>query len=1000
MSGKKGFNRREFLKIVGATGGLAAAGCSRELPKKLIPYMVAPDDSVPGVAAWYASTCRECSAGCGVLVRTREGRAVKVEGNPRHPINEGGLCAIGQSALQSLYDPDRIREPLRRDAATNRLTPVGWPAAVNEAAEAIAKRAPGTEFVLITKPLTGSEGLLADEFIAGINQSRRIEIAPADHELLDRAAEKVFGPACRTYFDFSSAEVICSFGAGFLEEWVSPVEFARQWAVSRKPEQPSGPSYFIHFEPRLSLTAANADRWVKTAPGADLRLLVLLAREIAKINTRKRLPANVIAKINEIAAALEAEQAPAECELEADFIPDLARRLAAARSALVIAGGPALSGENALLAPVLADIINAALGAFGRTAFIEKTNRPLPVRSGYQQLLDLVRSLNTNDGKASVIFLADLNPVYDLPGDSGAKEALIKAGRLIAACQNLDESAVLADLVFPLSSSLESWGETVGRKGLVSLTQPAMMPLFQTQALGDTLIAVGARLGINFHGATTLEQYIKAQWAKRIGAAGVEEQWLSAVESGGDWRSYRQSREEPAVMDSSLDLPMTVQRRFDETIFMAFPTVSAVNGSAANRPWLQELPNPITTAVWGAWLEIHPLSADKLGLRAGQTVQVSGAPGQAIQLPVYLTEHIHPRLVAAPLGQGHESLGRYADGVGANARWILKSGGDAPVPALLISGVGLEPGFSQETLVTLQGNDSQLERGLVRKIKVSELSKAEQSPNGDKSQAPAQNNFPGIRQEREDRLGRTSNAAEQMYRQSETPLYRWGMSIDLASCTGCSACVVACYSENNVSVAGKQRCDEGREMSWIRIERYLDGGKEQPVSGFMPMLCQHCGNAPCEPVCPVYATYHNEEGLNSMVYNRCVGTRYCSNNCSYKVRRFNWFRYRQPETLNWQLNPDVAVREVGVMEKCTFCVQRIREAENLAKNLGRAVADGDVSPACASSCPTRAITFGNLLDAKSAVHERSLSSRGYRVLDSRLNTQPAITYLARVENTE
>lgn len=239
-----------------------------------------------------------------------------------------------------------------------------------------------------------------------------------------------------------------------------------------------------------------------------------------------------------------------------------------------------------------------------------------------------------------------------------------------------------------------------------------------------------------------------------------------------------------------------------------------------------------------------------------------------------------------------------------------------------------------------------------------------------------------------------------MYRQQEHPMARWGMTIDVASCTGCTACVAACYAENNIAVVGKALYAEGRELSWLRINRFFDGPATQPVTGFLPMLCQHCGNAPCEPVCPVYATYHGEDGLNTMVYNRCVGTRYCSNNCSYKVRRFNWFEYSWPEPLNWQLNPDVTVRSVGVMEKCTFCIQRIREVQNKAKNLGRTVADGEIQPACASSCPSDAINFGNLLDTNSEVYADAQSPRSYKILDFELNTQPAITYLAKVTHTE
>jgi molybdopterin-containing oxidoreductase family iron-sulfur binding subunit len=310
---------------------------------------------------------------------------------------------------------------------------------------------------------------------------------------------------------------------------------------------------------------------------------------------------------------------------------------------------------------------------------------------------------------------------------------------------------------------------------------------------------------------------------------------------------------------------------------------------------------------------------------------------------------------------------------------------------------------SREELVVSQGSDTELNRGFVRRISTGDLEKAEHAAShashGHEGGENGHGGHGGGHGEGH-HSDRTSVGPRpeplQMYKQMEHVLYRWGMTVDVSSCTGCSACVAACYAENNVSVVGKELFAQGREMSWIRIERYFDGPENEPVTGFLPMMCQHCGNAPCEPVCPVYATYHSDEGLNTMVYNRCVGTRYCSNNCSYKVRRFNWFEYTAPEPLNWQLNPDITVRGVGVMEKCTFCIQRIREAQNVAKNEGRVVKDGEILPACASSCPADCIRFGNLHDSESQVAKDTHSQRSYKILDSDLNTQPAITYLAKV----
>jgi molybdopterin-containing oxidoreductase family iron-sulfur binding subunit len=424
---------------------------------------------------------------------------------------------------------------------------------------------------------------------------------------------------------------------------------------------------------------------------------------------------------------------------------------------------------------------------------------------------------------------------------------------------------------------------------------------------------------------------------------------------------------------------------------LAFVTANAGDGSGANRAWLQEIPNTLTTAVWGSWVEVNPKLADKLSLKQGEVVQLI-TPNGSINAPVFVSKYVHPDVVAVPVGQGHSSIGRFGDGVGANPLSILSASKE--LPEFVINNVLIRKDLSRNELVITQMQNSELKRGIVRSVSLTKLTKKNDSHH---KASHDEGSGHGGGHHDPYALG-PQEAPKQMYKQMDPPLYRWGMSIDLSKCTGCSACVVACYAENNVPVVGKELCAEGREMSWLKIDRYFDGPDDRPVTGFMPMLCQHCGNAPCEPVCPVYATYHNEEGLNAMLYNRCVGTRYCGNNCSYKVRRFNWFKYDWQEPLNMQLNPDVTVREVGIMEKCSFCVQRIREAQGVAKDHGRPVRDGEVQPACSQSCPTQAIKFGNLLDKESAVFADSQNARAYKVLDSQINTQPAISYLAKIDN--
>ncbi len=1001
MAEKTGYNRREFLKILGAGGGLVAAGCGEKVPEKLIPYVVQPDEVIPGIATWYASSCNECSAGCGILVRNREGRAVKIEGNPHHPVNRGGLCTLGQSSLQALYDPDRIREPLMR-SGDGALKVATWENAVTEASKALSSTSPEKKLVLLTGRLSGSESQLARDFVGKFKGAEHIEFELLNSDTLDVAAELCFGSGARTRFNFSQADVIVSFGADFLETWQSPCEYARDWSSRRKPSgdgvhgADNPMSYFVHVEPRLSLTAGNADRWIKNAPGSEAALLAALLKLVVDQEGDSKFSAQERQLAQSLTKDVDIDKISQAAGVESALLKKLAETLRSARQSLVVAGGAATSGESGELCAVLANILNAALGNIGKTVLISKSNTP----SGYsyQRVRKLISDMK--ESKVQTLIVSGVNPAFALSDKSGFREGLAKVSSVITISTQLDETASLGQVVIPLSTSLESWMDAEPVPGVYNITQPSMQPLYATQSLADTLIALGAKLDFSFDGAGSAYDYIRTQWKRRTGESDFESRWKKYVEKGGDWSSAQNSSLTSSLSEkiSSVSAQLTkalAPSSGKAKVLMAYPSVNFFDGRSANRPWLQELPNPVSGVVWGSWVEMHPSTIAELGLQSGDTVQIKTEVG-VIEAGLHATEHIHPSLVAVPIGQGHSRFGRYATGLGVNPLSVLSAESSGNI-SLTTSAVSIGRAPWADKIVRTQDFTSQLNRELARTLPLTKLLAMEEehhNGNGHHEEASHGAKHGG----HHGPAYGPQDPPPQMYNQMKHPLYRWGMTIDLAKCTGCSACSVACYAENNIPVAGKELCSMGREMSWIRIDRYLDGPPEQPVTGLMPMMCQHCGNAPCEPVCPVYATYHNEQGLNVMVYNRCVGTRYCSNNCSYKVRRFNWFKYDWPEPSTWQLNPDVTVREVGVMEKCTFCIQRVRESENHAKNLGRPISDGEVQPACASSCPTQAITFGNLDDKNSAVFKESQSARGYKCLDDIVNTQPAITYLARVRN--
>jgi molybdopterin-containing oxidoreductase family iron-sulfur binding subunit len=529
-----------------------------------------------------------------------------------------------------------------------------------------------------------------------------------------------------------------------------------------------------------------------------------------------------------------------------------------------------------------------------------------------------------------------------------------------------------------------------------------MEPVFKSMATGDVLLRTAQKVGgpLAAFNAASWEGYLRAQWLKTVGS---DEAWRSALQHGG---LYGEAAVTPVRLAASATSVGYREPAFDgdtgENSFYFVPVASVLgDGRFANRPWLLELPDPVTRITWHSWVEVHPEVAKGLDMQEGEIVRLT-SPHGAIEAPVYIYPGIHPEVVAVPLGLGHSSFGDYATGRGVNALDLLDAKDGKGFLPYLSTRVTLTKTGRWKQVAKTEGTTRQLGRGIADAMTLTQAQQgmtpalARKAEGHEEHEVNTEREVEGIAGFRESQLQKRKHGEYV----NEHPM--WGMVIDLARCTGCSACITACYAENNIPFVGEDEIVRGREMTWMRIERYWEGGEggEPLEARVVPMLCQHCDAAPCEPVCPVYAAYHTADGLNGQVYNRCVGTRYCGNNCPYKVRYFNWYAYAKkafPEPLNLQLNPDVTVRARGVMEKCTFCIQRIRGAQHTARLEDRVLRDGEVLTACAQACPSDAIVFGDMKDAESRVARLQGNHRGYHILED-LNVRPAVTYLAKVRH--
>ncbi|MEO6057299.1 MAG: molybdopterin-dependent oxidoreductase [Gemmatimonadales bacterium] len=988
VSPETGMDRRKFLTVLGVSGGgaLALSGCSTSRVEKLVPYLVQSEDQIPGVSTYYASTCTECAAGCGVHVRTREGRAVKLEGNPEHPVNRGTLCSRGQASLQGLYNPGRIKAPMARGPG-GAFVEISWDDAIARLATKLGSV--GGQVAVLSGAGRGAFTELLSDWTGALG-GRVTRWEPFDHEPLRAANKQVFGLDRLPRHDFARAKYIVSFGADFLETWLSPTENQRGFAAAHGFAE-GDVAKFVYASPRQDLTGLNADEWLAVRPGTEAALALAMASIVA---TERG--GSVPAGLERFTPAMAAR----ETGIPADRIERIAREFAAARPSLAVAGGVGSQHAGATEVCAAVNLLNLVAGNIGQTVDF---GADLQAGDGYRSLADLTAAMGA--GRVSVLLVHDANPAYALPKASGFVDALAKVPFKVSTSLYLDETAARCDLLLPQHHALERWDDLAARAGVRSLMQPVMEPVFDTRSAGDILLLTAKKAGgaLAKFSAPTWEAHLRGRWdalAAERKAPNADEFWRAALQRGGLF-------DEPAApaavaLAATAGAASYTRPTFEGTgefVLLTYPHGMLHDGRGTNKPWLLENADPVTKITWHHWVEVGPATASRLDIRNGEILRLT-SPHGTLEGPAYVHPGLHAEAVGVPLGFGHTEYGAFAKGRGANALDLLGPSAGEYV-SYVSTRVTLEKTGQYRKLATIEGTPRQLGRGIAEAIPLGAAKRGLTI-----KEAYLEEGHGGHELNPEREVEALHGWSEAQYEATRKGNYagdhpQWGMAIDLARCTGCQACVTACYAENNIPTVGEQEILKGREMTWLRIERYWEGGEspEEPVSArFVPMLCQHCANAPCEPVCPVYAAYHTPDGLNGQVYNRCVGTRYCANNCPYKVRYFNWYKYNElawPAPLHLQLNPDVTVRARGVMEKCTFCIQRIRGAQNDARLENRPVRDGDFTTACAQACPSEAIVFGDVHNPESRVTAVKQDHRGYHVLEE-TNVRPAITYLAKV----
>ncbi len=1005
--------RRDFLKYLGFSTAAASLAASCEMPvRHVVPYLNKPENMIPGVADFYATTYTNGGDVISLVAKVRDGRPIKLEGNTMSSLTGGGTSARVQAAVLDLYDTGRLRYPVQIvDGKAQEVTTF----------EAFDKMVAGAlssgagPLVLLTGTLTSptTKQIIAG-FLAKNPGSKHIQYDADSYSGLLLGAEASYGKRAIPAYHFEKAEVIVSLGADFLGTWLTPVEFAHQYVQNRKIDE-KNPRLSKHyqFESLMSLTGSNADfRFTHKPSEAGAVALALLA-ELGGSVTAPALPENVKAGVKKAAKDLADNKG----------------------KALVV------SGSNNMYVQVIVNAINEAIGASGTTV---DWSSPVQVRQGIDSEFNgLVADMN--DGKVGALLIYGVNPIFTYYDADKFKSGLGKVKTTVSFNDRLDETTELCKFVLPAPHFLESWGDAEPRPGYISFLQPTIAPLFKTRPFEDSLL--------KWSGATgNYETFFKQYWTGKLGSVeayekalqnGVIEPAAGAAGASGAGAAGAGAGTFNASKVAEAATALAAVKSVPPFEVVLYQKVGMGVGAQGNNPWLLELPDPISKATWDNYAVISPKAAkDIFHLDLGDRRQADAfevvpdrnvikvtVNGKEIDLPALILPGTHNEVIGIAVGYGHQSadskatrnnIGAAADGAGKRAFQFMTYNGSTI--DWFATGANFTDTKTMYKVAQMQTHTSY--EGRTEVVKELTLDEFKKEPDGiladrDKELKP---------------FGGLENFEQQgtLYPVYDKPGIKWGMSIDLNSCIGCAACVVACHAENNVPVVGKDEVLRYHDMHWIRIDRYYSAANPHNLDNpddvqvvFQPMLCQHCDNAPCENVCPVNATNHSTEGMNQMAYNRCIGTRYCANNCPFKIRRFNWADYtgadsfpnnQDQETVGkldpavfqmnddltrMVLNPDVVVRSRGVMEKCSWCVQRLQEGKLKAKKENRVLRDSDISTACAQACPTNAIVFGNA-NSRESVISTTRADHAQRIFYAleELHVLPNLNYLAKVRHSD